>query len=168
MLGPDVSLPLWKPVFIETGTLFGDTVQAMAGMCASVISVELDPVLHARSRQRLRRLPNVHLYLGDVIAELPKILSSLAEPAVFWLDAHYSGGITGRGSIDDPILESLRQIRSHRIKNHLIFIDDARTFDGIQQRPDLLDIFAALKMINPEYRMVIQNDMIVATPKSGF
>jgi hypothetical protein len=94
---------------------------------------------------------------------MPAILAGLQEPAVFWLDGHYSGGETGKGVVDDPILISLNQIVAHPIKEHVIFIDDARTFDGREGRPDISDVFNCIKKINEKYVIRIQSDIIVAT-----
>jgi hypothetical protein len=41
---------------------------------------------------------------------LPLIIKDLNEPAIFWLDGHYSSGITAKGDKICPIFEELDSI----------------------------------------------------------
>jgi hypothetical protein len=47
---------------------------------------------------------------GDSGKELPKIVTQLDTPAIFWLDGHYSAGITAKGDTECPIFEELEAI----------------------------------------------------------
>jgi hypothetical protein len=106
----------------------------------------------------------VELRLGDCAVMLPTVLAEIQEPAVYWLDAHYSAGITGRGIVDDPILISLGHLAAHPIKDNILLIDDARCFDGSQGRPTLDDIFSAIRRVNSHYTIQVHHDVVVATP----
>ena len=150
-------------VFIETGTYHGETVAAIKDMYSNVISIEVDEALYKKACIRFAADKNVRIVHGDCARELPTILATLHEPAVFWLDGHYSGGETGKGEVEDPILISLNQIAAYSVREHVIFIDDARTFDGREGRPDIADIFNGIKKIDRRYIIRIQNDIIVAT-----
>ena len=59
----------------------------------------------------------------------PDVLRSLAatidEPVLFYLDAHWSGGVTAHGEVEVPLLEELEIIRK-RPHGDFIIIDDAR------------------------------------------
>lgn len=150
-------------VFIETGTYYGDTVAAIKDLYASVISIEVDEALYQKACARFASDKNVRIVHGDCACELSAILATLHEPAVFWLDGHYSGGETGKGEIEDPILVSLNQIAALPAQQHVIFIDDARTFDGREGRPDISAVFNCIKKIDARYIIRVQNDIIVAT-----
>ena len=150
-------------VFIETGTYYGDTVAAVKDKYASVFSIEVDETLYKKACQRFAADQNIHIVHGDCAIELQTILAMLHEPAVFWLDGHYSGGETGKGEIEDPILISLKQIAAHPVKEHVVFVDDARTFDGREGRPDISEVFICLKQINSRYIIRVQSDIIVVT-----
>lgn len=152
--------------FVETGTYLGQTVEVMRRLFAQVVSIEIDPALHAAAVSRFSRADNVTVLLGDAETVLPGVLDTLTKPAVFWLDGHWSGGITGKGLVADPIVTSLNQIAAHRVKDHLILIDDARTFDGAEGSPDLLEILLILRQINPAYRILVHQDVIIARPAS--
>jgi len=150
-------------IFVETGTYYGDTVAAIKDIYRSVISIEVDPALQQKACVRFSGDNKVKIVLGDCAKKLPEILVTLQEPAVFWLDGHYSGGETGKGEIEDPILVSLSQIAAHPVKGHVIFIDDARTFDGREGRPDISAVFNNIKKIDSRYIIRVQSDIIVAT-----
>jgi len=150
-------------VFVETGTYYGDTVAAIKDVYANVISIEVDETFYKKACVRFANDKNVRIAHGDCAREMPAILATLQEPAVFWLDGHYSGGETGKGEVEDPILISLNQIAAHPIRDHVIFIDDARTFDGREGRPDISDVFNCIKKIDRRYIIRVQSDIIVAT-----
>lgn len=54
-------------------------------------------------------------------------------------------------------------IEETRVREHAIFIDDARCFDGREDRPDIVDVLARLRAIHPGYRIRILNDIVIAT-----
>lgn len=158
------NIPTPRPrVFVETGTYYGDTVAAIKDMYAKVISIEVDETLYKKACARFANDKNVRITQGDCASEMPAILATLQEPAVFWLDGHYSGGETGKGEVEDPILISLNQIAAHPVRDHVIFIDDARTFDGREGRPDISAVFNCIKKIDSRYIIRVQNDIIAAT-----
>jgi hypothetical protein len=124
-------------VFVETGTNFGHTVSSALGTFDTIYSIELDEALWQSAAKRFARHPEVRLRLGDSAVELAGILSELSQPALFWLDAHYSGAGTARGALDSPIMQELAAISRHQVSDHVLLIDDARMFDGTGGYPTL-------------------------------
>jgi hypothetical protein len=61
------------------------------------------------------------------------------QPALFYLDGHYSGGITARAAKDTPIYEELSHIFEHDPR-HVIVIDDARCFGRDPDYPSLHEL----------------------------
>jgi hypothetical protein len=114
---------------IETGTFQGEMVAAVEKYFSEVHTIELGTDLAAKAMQRFRNHPRVHVYNGDSREVLRRILPSVNSPTLFWLDAHYSEGITARAEIDSPISEELEIILASQ-KRPIILIDDARMFDG--------------------------------------
>lgn len=143
--------------FVETGTYFGKTTQQLAKVCDQVITVEIDQVLYERAVDLFRDDNRVTVLQGDSADVLPKVLAELDRPALFWLDGHFSGGVTG-GPKEPPILSELEALLQHPIKDHIIVIDDARLFRGRGGYPRLKTIAAMLQ--GTGYVMVIQFDLI--------
>ena len=79
---------------------------------------------------------------------------------MFWLDAHYSSGVTARGVVDSPIAQELETIFSHPAKGHVILIDDAREFTGHGGYPTIEELYEFVLARKPGWRMLVYNDMI--------
>ena len=158
-------------VFIETGTLYGDTVDLMKDTFANIHSIEINQQLYIATVNKYRKDKNVFLWLGDSPDVLPQILKMVNDPAVFWLDGHASGPLPGGKYGGCPLVQELMSIKNHFIKNHTIFIDDVRLFGSSEwsfvTKQQVLDI---LFEINPEYSIEylngeIENDVLVAFVK---
>lgn len=149
-------------VFVETGTYLGEMVEAVRTNFSEVYSIELSPDLAANARRKFGADPRVCIVEGDSGEALASILEKISEPALFWLDGHFSGGITAQGSEDYPVLRELEHIRRHTVKNHVVLIDDARLFVGGGSAPAKAQVFEALRGINPDYRVEERDDIIRA------
>ena len=123
-------------IFVETGTLHGDTLDVLKDAFVELYSVELDGELFLKAQSRFRNSNKIRLRNGDSGEELSKILADIRQPALFWLDAHYSGKGTARGSEDTPILQELSALARHSLQyEHIVVIDDARDFNGTDGYP---------------------------------
>jgi predicted O-methyltransferase YrrM len=101
------------PVIVETGTYRGVTTAFLAGFGVPVHTIEINARLHAYSRMRLRRCPNVTVHLGDSV----NVLRTL-EPqpgAFFYLDAHWNS--------EGPLVDELTEI-FNRWPKSVVMIDD--------------------------------------------
>jgi hypothetical protein len=147
-------------VLIETGTFAGDTIAAMLGRFDRIVSIELDRGWHDKAVARFRGRPDVTLLQGDSGARLPEVLATLDRPALFWLDAHYSGPITARGALDSPIAQELGAIRVHPVRGHVVLIDDMRDFSGTGGYPRADDLVALLRGWDPGATVEIADDIL--------
>lgn len=114
--------------FIETGSLFGDGIQiAIESGFKKIISFEVEKSLYEHCVNRYKDNPDVEIIFGDSIIEMPKFLDINKNTSfTYWLDRHWSGGITGCGIKEYPIIEELHFILQREVKNELIYIDDMR------------------------------------------
>jgi len=148
-------------VFIETGTLFGDTLAALRRHFEELHSIELDPELYRKAAARFANDPKVTLWHGDSGEVLPRVLEGVGQPVLFWLDGHYAGEGTARGAEDTPIRRELAHIARHALsRTHLIVVDDARLFDGRNHYPGLEDLQAYVATLGFGH-MLLENDMIL-------
>lgn len=122
---------------IETGTYIGQMVSATKDAFKEIFSIELDNKLFERAKKKFAHYPHIHIIHGNSGKILPEILASLKKPCLFWLDAHYSSGITAKADVETPIKEELKAILSHSIQNHVILIDDAHHFIGKNNYPTI-------------------------------
>lgn len=108
--------------FIETGTCDGGTLAAVCDDFPECVSIELSPYYYNISRLRFINKRWVHLLQGNSATMLRGYLSGNYRPrALFWLDAHPSGGLTA--SEGDPLPEEIRAI-IELSPDSLIVIDD--------------------------------------------
>jgi len=151
--------------FIETGTHVGDTLAYFAGKAEECLSIELSDAFYEAACRDFRNAGNVKLVHGDSGRELPAIVAKLAKPALFWLDGHYSGGITAcADDVHSPIAAELSAILEHPIKRHVILIDDARCFDGSHGYPHL-DVLLQKIRATAEYEAEVSADVIRVVPR---
>ena len=146
--------------FVETGTFLGDTVCAMRCVCEKIFSIELSKELAKKARLRFSRYANIQILEGDSTVILPHILKSIDTPCLFWLDAHFSGGITVAGSSPTPILDELKAIIEHPVKGHVILVDDASSFVGKNGYPTLEQLNSFVAVSCPDMIMDVRNDII--------
>lgn len=150
--------------FVETGTFRGNTVAIMWRHFAKVYSIELNQYLFRRAQQRFARYPNVVIRHGDSASELPEILRELRGPALFWLDAHYSGSTTARGPEDTPVLKELDAILTHSLGGHVVLIDDAREFGRNPSYPTQGQLAAFIKSLRADLEINLADDIVRVTP----
>lgn len=150
---------------VETGTFLGDTVAAMRPHFDRIVSIELSAELARRARERFAQDPQVTILEGDSGALLPGVLTGLDRPALFWLDGHYSGGITAQAAVDTPVLEELAAIFAHPIDTHVVLIDDARCFDGTSGYPTIDALRTLVASHRPGWSFEVRRDCIRLLPE---
>lgn len=143
-------------VLIETGTYLGDMVHAMKKSFSRIISFELDQTLAAQARERFANEHHIEIIQGDSGKLLGEHLATINEPCLFWLDGHYSGGITAKGSLETPIKNELTAILKHPVAGHVILIDDARCFTGENDYPTIDE----LKRSVADHKFSVEHDVI--------
>lgn len=146
-------------IFIETGTYQGDTVFEALRHFDQIYSIELDMDLYKKARKRFRKYRHVEILQGDSGRVLQQVINELDAPAVFWLDGHYSGGITALGEKSTPIFEELKTIFSKK-HNHAILIDDARLFIGDCEYPTLEELRNFVHQYYPNQDIKVSEDCI--------
>jgi hypothetical protein len=149
---------------IETGTFFGDMLDVLRADFDGLITIELDAALAARAAKRFEREPKITVIQGDSARALPGLLARLKEPALFWLDGHFSGGVTAKGEAETPIIAELEHLFASPRKDHVVLIDDARLFGTSPGYPSLDSVDALLRIHRPEWTMTVETDLIRLVP----
>jgi hypothetical protein len=147
-------------IFVETGTFLGGTTWSFRKKFRRIYTVEVEPGLATLARERFNKWPSVTLIEGDSATKLPEICRELDAPCLFYLDGHYSGGFTGRGDKDSPIIEELNAIFTNTNCPFRIVIDDARLFGVDPSYPSLADIERLLSTKGKRV-LRIENDAII-------
>lgn len=113
--------------FVETGTFFGDTSAFARSFSTRVVTIEPSTELFQAATRRFAgsKIP-VEVVNAPSEEALPLLLPKLSGDVTFWLDGHYSGGITFEGKHHSPLEYELECIGPHvgRLGNLAILIDD--------------------------------------------
>ena len=149
-------------IMVETGTLMGDMVDAMKGHFSQIYSIEISPEFARKAQQRFKGNNKIQIIEADSGVALKSLVPQIQEAAIFWLDGHYSGGETGKGDKDTPILDELASIYASKYK-HIVLIDDARCFGTEKDYPSIDELTSYIKSLNPSVSVTITNDCIVIT-----
>ncbi|HUT42226.1 MAG TPA: hypothetical protein VM011_12915 [Gammaproteobacteria bacterium] len=151
------------PVMVETGTLFGDMIEAMKDHFEELISIEISPELAKKAQQRFAGSGKIKVIENDSAVALKSIVPELEQPALFWLDGHYSGGNTGKGEKDTPIMDELESIYQSAL-DHVVLIDDARLFGIDKDYPSMEQLEEFIRKRRPNAIITMKNDCIRIAP----
>jgi predicted O-methyltransferase YrrM len=146
-------------VLVETGTYYGEMVAAMRQLFDEIYSIEYDHALAVRARQKFARWPHIHILEGDSQKKIPEILATLNQPALFWLDAGYYGWAGLQGDKQRLTVE-LDSILQHKIKGHIILMDDARGLSGENGAPTADQVKQHIESAFPGRKVEVKHDIM--------
>ena len=155
--------------FVETGTFKGETTIWAAKKFKKVHSIEAYKPLFDEMSSKYSTIDDLVLHFGKSEDKLPDIIQKLDGPAIFWLDAHYSGEGTFGNSEKCPLINEIEIINTSNFDN-IVLIDDAFVFlspptksHNIEEWPNLADIFKLLDYKGNNY-IIILEDVIFCVP----
>jgi hypothetical protein len=115
-------------LWIESGTLNGDTAYFLSKISERVITLEPHPELFEKAKHRFLDKESITVINEASETAFPRILKQLSGNICFWLDGHYSGDGTYAGPSDTPLLSELNAISNNlsNFSNVTVLIDDIR------------------------------------------
>ena len=124
-----------ESVWIETGTYRGTSTRFLAQNNKFIHTIEAEKGFYSQTKLILTEegIKNVSFNLGTSENKLEEVIQNIDnETLSIWLDAHYSGAGTFKGTQDTPIIKELKIIQKYisEFKTINILIDDIREFDG--------------------------------------
>lgn len=154
-------------IFVETGTFKGDTLYRLKDRFKELYSIELSDYYYELALKRFHDIKNIHLIKGDSGEKIESLVKNIQKSIFFWLDGHYSSGLTAKADLDTPIMTELEIIFNNNQNNlkHVILIDDARLFTGANDYPTFRNLKNYLISRDSRYSVFIKNDIIVCIIK---
>ena len=154
-------------VAIETGTYLGDGTNLLSEYFTKVITIERDAVLAKNASDRFATDNSITVLLGSSREVLIPNIPEKAMASFFWLDAHFSGGVTA--GADDPCplefeLKAICDVRNS--ENTVILIDDIRGAVGANGWPSLTELCAIASKNN--FKGAIVDDVLVLAHPDNF
>ena len=120
-----------KKLVIETGAYLGDGINKfIENGFERVVSIEIDTRLFEHCKNRFRDNESVQMVNGNSVDYLRENIEKMPDEVLFFLDAHFSGGITSHADGQKvPLIEELEIILSGFTGDTCsIIIDDADYF----------------------------------------
>jgi len=152
-------------VLVETGTYFGDMVEAMKDCFVRICSIELDQHFFQEAKKRFVSAEHIEIIHGDSGEELGKVIKKINQPILFWLDGHYSGEDTARGKGDTPIYNELNHILSSKENRHVIIIDDAHCFGMEPSYPTIKELKEFINSKRDYFQITVLDNIIRVVPR---
>lgn len=162
-------------IFCETGTYKAGSTLLAAPHFEWVYSIEGDRARFEKTQAGLGndRPKNATFVYGDSRHELARVLATIAQPCLIYLDAHWCGGGAAEAhELGDecPIREELEAVNaSAYAAQHVLMIDDARLFLNPPPMPhdpaQWLTVTEIETLLAPR-TVYIQDDVIYAEPVS--
>jgi hypothetical protein len=151
-------------VFVETGTYYGEMVAAVKDHFDRIYSIECIPELARQATRRFEHDPRIRILEGDSAIVLPELLKSLAEPALFWLDAGYWGW---EHLQRDPerLSTEVEAILNHSVKGLVILMDDARMLNGQNGALTFAEFQSRVASRFPDRTVEVRHDIVRITPR---
>lgn len=148
--------------FLETGTYLGVTTNYVKKFFTTVFTIELSVDLAHEAAQYFKNDKKVNILQGDSGLLIETIIKNNNEKKLFWLDAHYSAGMTATSVDfgDTPISKEVEDILTHWVPGSVILIDDARHFVGKDNYPRLEDLEKFLLSKQASLRFFVIKDII--------
>ena len=149
---------------IETGTYLGDMMQAQKDNFQKLYSIELSKELWEKAVERFKDDKHIQILNGDSEKVLVTLVPTFQEPVLFWLDGHYSGGITAKGETDCPIFGEIDAILTPGAPAHVMLVDDARLFNGTDDYPTVEALEQYVHNKGKGYTLEVKDDLIRIVP----
>ncbi|NDV60037.1 hypothetical protein [Bacteroides sp. 519] len=147
-------------ILVETGTYTGEMVFVQMPYFSEIYSIELSNYYYKKAVKRFKRYSQIHLYHGDSALMLKEVVSKLDTAAIFWLDGHYSGGLTAKGELECPIFAEIDAVVSSPQK-HVMLIDDAHCFVGENDYPTVDELKTYFDNSRRNYTFNVRNNIII-------
>jgi hypothetical protein len=146
--------------FIETGTYMGEMIDAVLNTFPKIISIEFDPALVERAKNKFSSYVHVTILQGHSGKVLPSVIPNITEPCLFWLDAYFSGGVTSQSDLETLIAKELKTLLEHSCADHVILIDDARNFTEQNNYPTLDEVKKLVASKRRDWVVEVDADII--------
>jgi hypothetical protein len=154
-------------VAIETGTYLGDGAMLLSEYFIEVFTIEREVTLAKNAIKRFSEIKKVHVLTGSSREVLSDVIPNRDIPVLFWLDAHFSGGVTAGADDPCPLGFELTTICGAReSKNTIILIDDIRGAVGANGWPSVVELCAIAH--SNGYQGAIVDDVLVLAHKDSF
>ena len=151
--------------YFETGLWYSHNIIFLRKYFKKITGIELNKEFWKLSKNYFSRDKNVLILQGNSSLVIRNQLKHLKKKTLFFLDAHYSKDGTSGKNLNNPILQEIKAIISHKVKNHTIIIDNLNEFIKPNKGYPKIEIIKKLIKKNVNYKIFsLKNDLIIIIP----
>ena len=149
-------------IFIETGTYLGTTTSYVERFFSKVYTIELSDILAHEAQAHFKNKKDISVLKGDSGLLIEDIVKNNKEKKLFWLDAHYSAGLTATSTTfgDTPISREIEVILDNWVPHSVILVDDAGLFVGKDNYPTIKEVEDFVQSKNLNLSVFVDNRII--------
>lgn len=126
--------------FVECGSAEGHGINsALIAGFNEVYSADINPTCYEHCSNLFKDDPRVHLFFGDCGTWLDKILTSINQACVIYLDAN-----GWKDEKESPFHASINALLRHKSKEHILLVDDMN--HGFASRYEVVNDLRASKL----------------------
>ena len=129
--------------FVETGTYIGNTVVWASKHFERVFTIEASEKLWKQTSQQYGSVRNIEFLHGNSADRMKDVVDLIEVPTLFWLDAHWSGGVTYGEGDECPLMDELKALNGSKFEK-FILIDDAHLFLAPPPLPHRLEYWPSI------------------------
>jgi hypothetical protein len=158
LLAAAIGLNFRKTIFVELGTYLGHSVRKITNLFEKTYTVEASQTIYmAATRLFEFTFTPITARLGSSLSLLKQLTVEEGNKSIFFLDAHYSTGITSKEYGVCPLFEELDVILS-KFPESICVIDDMRTMNGLGGYPTFEKI---LEYLPGNLEVVLMHDQMI-------
>ena len=144
--------------FIETGTHYGELTSYVLNDFKEIQTIELTEELYSFCRNRFENDPHVTCIRGDSADHLKDALNGASFNGLVYLDAYYSGGVTGRGEVETPLKNEIDVILKSKFKG-VVVVNNLRCMTGSNDYPKKQEVLEKIKKSGHVYHF--EKDLLI-------
>lgn len=144
--------------FIETGTHYGELTSYLLNDFKEIQTIELTEELYTFSRKRFEDDSHVTCIRGDSSDHLKDVLDTSNFKGLVYLDAYYSGGVTGRGETETPLKKEVDIILKSKFKG-VVVVNNLRCLTGANDYPKKQELLEKIKKAGHVYHF--EKDLLI-------
>ena len=153
-----------EAVWVETGTYLGETTCFLAKRFPFVYTIEPSRECRRLAKKRFFKFNNIELLAGTSEEVLQPLLERIqCQNICFWLDGHFSEGITYQGESKCPVLHELDVVASYldKFNSVCVLIDDIRCAEIDPKSYPSIDVYVNWAR-RYGFRWIVENDIFIA------
>lgn len=153
-------------ILVITGSQTDNMIESQKKFFSKILAIEPEQKAYTERKQKFSQDGNVFLVQGESNVIMTKVVSTINEPAIFWISSHTDKEGTSKNKKNPPLFDELQSILIGRKFPHILLIDNAHRFNNNKTNPTIKELQAFIQKIDDQYMVTTDSDVIRVVNKS--